>query len=118
MSGGDNQAEAVAGAVATKIVAKIKPKRESDPVYIRVVFAGAVLALIGFFLPWYSVVFAPPGGSVTVHHTTVHAFSFTYNGLTESGTTPGNVLARSPIRCGSRAASAGAPPRSRRLTTC
>lgn len=77
---------------ATDSVARLKAAPERDPMYIRIAFAGAVLALLGFFLPWYSAAFAPPGGSMTVGAARVPAFDFRYNGLSVTGTAAGTSL--------------------------
>jgi hypothetical protein len=54
---------------------------DPDPILLRVLFSGLALGVIGFFLPWYSVSYTPPGGSVTVHHHTFTAFHYSYSGI-------------------------------------
>ncbi len=50
---------------------------------------GAILIFIGYFLPWYSIVFAPPQGFAIVNGQEVAAFTYGYSGLNESATIPG-----------------------------
>jgi choice-of-anchor C domain-containing protein len=52
--------------------------------YVGVALTGAIVAAIGFFLPWYVEAFAPPGGYVIVNGIRVNADSYTANGLTVS----------------------------------
>lgn len=52
--------------------------------YVGFAFAGSIVALIGFFLPWYVEAFAPPNGFVIVNGIRVDAESYTANGLTVS----------------------------------
>jgi hypothetical protein len=49
----------------------------------RVVIAlvGGVLALAGYFLPWYSFVFAPPHGYFIINGEENTAFTYAYSGL-------------------------------------
>jgi hypothetical protein len=55
-------------------------------------FAGGVLAFAGYYLPWYSVVFAPPGGYAIVIGQQVSAFTYAFSGLNQSNTTSSALL--------------------------
>jgi len=53
---------------------------------------GGVLAFAGYYLPWYSVVFAPPGGYAIVLGQQVSAFTYGFSGLNQSNTTSSTLL--------------------------
>ena len=48
---------------------------------------GGILVFIGYYLPWYSIVFAPPGGYTILAGQQVSAFTYAYSGLNTSNTT-------------------------------
>lgn len=57
-----------------------------------VVGLGTVLALVGFFLPWYWVSFSPPHGSAIVDGGIMKASTFTESGLSTWSDTGGKLL--------------------------
>ena len=57
-----------------------------------VIIAGKILILIGFFIPWYWVVFSPPHGSVLVNGAIMKASTFTESGLVERSSDGGKIL--------------------------
>jgi hypothetical protein len=63
-----------------------------DQVHVRITLAGALLAIIGFAMPWYSAMFTPPGGGIAVDGSYVPAFAQTYDGFNSASTGPGRTL--------------------------
>jgi hypothetical protein len=57
-----------------------------------VAFIGALLCLIGFFVPWYWVTFSPPHGAMIVNGAIMKASTFTENGTAELLFSGGQVL--------------------------
>jgi MFS family permease len=57
-----------------------------------VIIAGKVLILVGFFIPWYWVVFSPPHGSALVNGAIMKASTFTESGLVERSSDGGKIL--------------------------
>jgi hypothetical protein len=53
---------------------------------------GALLCLIGFFIPWYWVTFSPPHGAMIVNGGIMKASTFTETGLAELSTSGGKLL--------------------------
>jgi hypothetical protein len=54
---------------------------EADPPVLRATVAAFAIGLIGFALPWYSVSYTPPGGSLRVDGMTLSMFRQTYTGF-------------------------------------
>lgn len=53
---------------------------------------GSMLILAGYYLPWYSLVFEPPGGSATVAGQQLFAFTYAFSGLNSPKTTTTELL--------------------------
>lgn len=53
---------------------------------------GCALIFTGYYLPWYSLVFDPPGGSATVAGQQLFAFTYAFSGLNSPKTTTTELL--------------------------
>lgn len=53
---------------------------------------GSMLIFAGYYLPWYSLVFDPPGGSATIAGQQLVAFTYAFSGLNSPKTTTTELL--------------------------
>ena len=60
--------------------------------HILMTMIGSFLILVGYYLPWYSLVFEPPGGYAWLNGLKYYAFTYGFSGLNVSQTTTTELL--------------------------